>query len=66
MAIRVGVNGFGRIGRLVLRAAMEVENRSRAFAVGFGQEHGDLFASEERLEVGSPTQNTRQASSNNP
>ena len=23
MAVRVGINGFGRIGRLVLRAAME-------------------------------------------
>ena len=25
MAVRVGINGFGRIGRLVLRAAMEAE-----------------------------------------
>ena len=26
MAIKVGINGFGRIGRLVLRAALEREN----------------------------------------
>ena len=25
MALRVGINGFGRIGRLVFRAAMEAK-----------------------------------------
>ncbi len=31
MAIRVGINGFGRIGRLVLRAAMESKRRDIEF-----------------------------------
>jgi glyceraldehyde 3-phosphate dehydrogenase len=31
MAVRVGVNGFGRIGRLVLRAAMEAKRRDITF-----------------------------------
>jgi len=31
MAIRVGINGFGRIGRLALRAAKEQENTGMAF-----------------------------------
>ena len=26
MAIRIGINGFGRIGRLVFRAAMKQDN----------------------------------------
>ena len=31
MAVRVGVNGFGRIGRLVLRAAMEAKRKDIVF-----------------------------------
>jgi glyceraldehyde 3-phosphate dehydrogenase len=31
MAVRVGINGFGRIGRLVLRAAMEAKRRDVEF-----------------------------------
>ncbi|MFQ6017781.1 MAG: type I glyceraldehyde-3-phosphate dehydrogenase [Kiloniellaceae bacterium] len=31
MAVRVGINGFGRIGRLVLRAAMEAKRRDIEF-----------------------------------
>jgi len=31
MAIRVGINGFGRIGRLVLRAAMEAKRKDIVF-----------------------------------
>jgi glyceraldehyde 3-phosphate dehydrogenase len=31
MAVRVGVNGFGRIGRLVLRAAMEAKRKDIEF-----------------------------------
>ena len=27
MTIRVGINGFGRIGRTVLRAALRAENK---------------------------------------
>ena len=32
MAVRVAINGFGRIGRLVLRAAYEHVNRARESA----------------------------------
>ncbi len=31
MAVRVGINGFGRIGRLVFRAAMESGRRDIEF-----------------------------------
>ena len=31
MAVRVGINGFGRIGRLVLRAAMEAKRKDIVF-----------------------------------
>ncbi len=31
MAVRVGVNGFGRIGRLVLRAALEAKRKDIVF-----------------------------------
>ncbi len=31
MAVRVGVNGFGRIGRLVLRAAMDAKRKDIVF-----------------------------------
>ena len=31
MAVRVGINGFGRIGRLVLRAAMESGRKDITF-----------------------------------
>ena len=33
MAIKIGINGFGRIGRMVFRAA--VENFGNAFANAF-------------------------------
>ena len=31
MAVRVGINGFGRIGRLVFRAAMEAKRKDIEF-----------------------------------
>jgi glyceraldehyde 3-phosphate dehydrogenase len=31
MAVRVGINGFGRIGRLVFRAAMESRRKDIEF-----------------------------------
>jgi glyceraldehyde 3-phosphate dehydrogenase len=35
MAVRVGINGFGRIGRLVFRAAMESRRRDRRRDIEF-------------------------------
>ena len=33
MAIKIGINGFGRIGRLVFRAAMEQPDKYEVVAI---------------------------------
>ena len=33
MAIKIGINGFGRIGRLVFRAAMEQPEKDEVVAI---------------------------------
>ena len=43
MAIRVGINGFGRIGRVVIRAAMDMIEKAvgcpiKYISVGAGRE----------------------------
>ncbi len=48
MAVRVGINGFGRIGRLVLRAAMEAKRKDIEFVaindLGSAEANAHLFA----------------------
>ena len=48
MAVRVGINGFGRIGRLVLRAAMEAKRKDIEFVaindLGSAEANALLFA----------------------
>ena len=48
MAVRVGINGFGRIGRLVLRAAMEAKRKDLEFVaindLGSAEANAHLFA----------------------
>ena len=48
MAVRVGINGFGRIGRLVLRAAMEAKRKDIVFVaindLGSAEANAHLFA----------------------
>ena len=48
MAVRVGINGFGRIGRLVLRAAMEAKRKDIVFVaindLGSAEANAVLFA----------------------
>ncbi len=48
MAVRVGINGFGRIGRLVLRAAMEAKRRDIVFVaindLGSAEANAQLLA----------------------
>ena len=33
MSIRIGINGFGRIGRLVMRSKYDLEQKDRPYAV---------------------------------
>ena len=48
MAVRVGINGFGRIGRLVLRAALEAKRKDIVFVaindLGSAEANAHLFA----------------------
>ncbi len=48
MTVRVGINGFGRIGRLVLRAAMEAKRKDLVFVaindLGSAEANAHLFA----------------------
>ncbi len=48
MTVRVGINGFGRIGRLVLRAAMEAKRKDIEFVaindLGSAEANAHLFA----------------------
>ncbi len=48
MTVRVGINGFGRIGRLVLRAAMEAKRKDIVFVaindLGSAEANAHLFA----------------------